>query len=134
MTSRYQRLALGFAAVAAIIGFSLFASSTPATADEEFAAADTCVRGEFCVYDADGDLVYSNPGNVSGTLGPFPGGGSVRNNGVADPGADHLKYTVTRSDGSSYGQCLHFPGDDTPTTGAIPNNGRVGNFRWVNAC
>jgi hypothetical protein len=130
MTSKLRR-AFGSAAVAALIGFSLFTASAPVNA--EVSAQDTCARGEVCVYRGD-TLIASSEGNLSGTYGPWAEGGTVRNNGYAYPGADHIRYTVTRANGTSYTVCLHYPGDDTPTTGSIPPNGRASNIRWGGDC
>ncbi len=124
------RRALGLAAAAALTGVSLFAYSAPANAD--VSAQDTCVRGEVCVYRGD-TLVASSEGNLPGTYGPWAAGGTVVNKGVRDPGVDHIRYTVTRSDGTSYTVCLHYPEDGT-YIGSIPPNGRASNIRWGGDC
>lgn len=61
------------------------------------------------MYDERYGLIDSSKGNLPGHYGPLPAGGSVRNNGVT---------------------C---PGDDTPTTRAIPIRGTPKNIRWVSA-
>lgn len=126
------RRALSAAAAASFIGVSLIVTSAPAGA--EVSAQDTCDRGEVCVYDDRYGLIDSSEGNLWGTYGPMLAGGTVRNNGTPYAGADHIEYTVVRRDGSSYTRCLHYPGDDTPTSGGVPIGGSVKNIHWVAAC
>ncbi|MEU6248004.1 hypothetical protein [Glycomyces sp. NPDC047010] len=132
MSTLRLQAALGAAATAAFIGISLITASAPASADG-LAVQDTCDRGEACVYEG-GALIWSSDSDAPFPTRPFTASGSVRNNGVADPGADHLSYNVIRSDGSNYSQCLNFPGGGTPTTGAVPAGARLAGLRWVGSC
>ena len=121
------------AAAAALVGVSaLVASGSAASAD--VTAQDTCDRGEVCVYDELGNLIASSGGDMAGPFGPLPGGGTVVNNGLPHAGYDHITYTVVTSSGDDYSVCLHYPGDDTPTSGGIPVRGIAKDIHWMDAC
>lgn len=130
--SKWRRTLRVAAAVPAAV-ITLAVAASPAGAGG-LSTQDTCSRGEVCVYDDQKGLIASSYGNLWGTYGPMPAGGTIRNNGYADPGADHIEYTVVRRDGSTYDVCLHYPGDDTPTSGSVPIKGSARDIHWIDAC
>lgn len=66
-----------------------------------------CSRGDFCAYSAEGEqgsLLLAVAGNWSGSIS---GVGSVFNNGVPFPGADHIQLDWNFG-GVGWTQCVHY--------------------------
>ena len=95
---------LTIAATAASAAFAGVLAVAPAASAE--ANPPGCGKGYFCIYsgeDETGTLVKKTYGNWSGSVS----GRSVFNNGVPDPGADHIQLTWTYN-GSTWSDCLHY--------------------------
>ncbi|MEU6247638.1 hypothetical protein [Glycomyces sp. NPDC047010] len=127
-----QRRILGSAA-AALFACSLFTGAAPAGA-VDLSAQDTCLRGEVCVYNGNGTLIWSSQGNLDVVLPQFEGGGKIRNNGWPDPGKDHIRYQGVSFYGDEIDGCLHYPNDDEPTEAVIWNNAYITKITWIGAC
>ncbi|MCX5527493.1 peptidase inhibitor family I36 protein [Streptomyces bobili] len=124
-----KRLIVTLAATAAF-GATL---ATAPTASAE-ASPPNCPRGYFCAYSGPnqtGSLVFRTAGNWSGT---YYAVGSVFNNGLVDPGVDHVQFGY--SDNSVAGsRCMHF----NPGPGAYKWNAPDGaitalSVRWRGEC
>ncbi|WP_110945660.1 peptidase inhibitor family I36 protein [Streptomyces avicenniae] len=96
-----------------VAGAALVMTATGvALAPTASAAQSDCPRGHVCVWDNpnfSGLPRWKSQGNLSGLHSE--NGMSIVNNGVADPGADHIRWRVTWDDGQYASGCLHYPPD-----------------------
>ncbi|HET6860025.1 MAG TPA: peptidase inhibitor family I36 protein [Streptomyces sp.] len=86
-------------ALAATVGLSGTASAEP--------NPPNCPKGYFCMYSGPnqtGELRLRTAGNWSGSLNRV---GSVFNNGVVYPGADHIQFAFT-DNGTPVSFCIHY--------------------------
>ncbi|MFJ6144633.1 peptidase inhibitor family I36 protein [Streptomyces anulatus] len=87
------------------------------TAPTTSAAVSDCPREYVCVWNNTsfaGAPDWKSKGSIEVDL-HTSNGWSIVNNGVADPGADHIYYKVVWPHGSSGTGCLHYPPDDNTT-------------------
>jgi hypothetical protein len=132
MITRHIAKVLAIATLA--LAGSTFAASGTAGAE---VAADTCVRGEACVYSGSGALLYSNAGNTGNIWVPA-GGGYVVNRGVAYPGLDHIQLRTVWS-GGRWTICLHYGSSPVftqpdPTAGRLSGGEVVTGWTWRGEC
>lgn len=98
---RYGR-ALGVAAAAAAAA-GVLGTAAPASAEPN---PPGCPKGYFCAYAANdqrGAQLVRSWGNWNGSVEV----GSVFNNGLRDPGSDHVQLTWTYN-GRTWSRCLHY--------------------------
>ncbi|WP_328906526.1 peptidase inhibitor family I36 protein [Streptomyces sp. NBC_00234] len=92
---------------------ALFLTVTGATlAPSAFAAKSDCPRGYVCVWNNtsfSGPPTWKSQGNLYSKSSAA--GISIFNNGVADPGADHIWWKATWANGQKSNGCLHYPPD-----------------------
>ncbi|MFI9102217.1 peptidase inhibitor family I36 protein [Streptomyces fildesensis] len=101
----HKKIVVALAAAASLAGII----ATAPTASAEASPPD-CPKGNVCVWDSDvtgGPTVIRTEHNWYGshTFGHW--GGSIFNNGVRYPGADHIQATWT-FDGKTWDRCLHY--------------------------
>ncbi|MDL4773167.1 MULTISPECIES: peptidase inhibitor family I36 protein [Thermomonosporaceae] len=91
------------AAAAVFVGTGVIAPTASADSNPS-----GCPQGYFCAYsksDQKGSLLLKVDGKWSGSIKQV---GSVFNNGVQYPGADHAYVTYAPGSGSNMTRCLHF--------------------------
>src|SRR5690349_3171123 len=95
-------------AVAVTCG-SILATASAASAEPN---PPNCPKGYVCIYsgyDETGSLLVRSAGNWTGSTSA----GSVFNNGLPDPGLDHIQLTWVYL-GATFSRCLHYnPGPGT---------------------
>ncbi|MGV9255625.1 peptidase inhibitor family I36 protein [Streptomyces sp. NPDC003697] len=118
-TSIRRSLGLGVAALA-MVGTGL------ATAPAASASTSDCPREYVCVWNNtsfSGVPTWKSKNNLSNLYSA--NGISIMNNGIAWPGADHIWYKATWSNGgATTSGCLHYPpgGNKVRLTGPITLN------------
>ncbi|MER5745945.1 peptidase inhibitor family I36 protein [Streptomyces sp. NPDC002225] len=81
------------------------------------ASTSQCPREYVCVWNNSsfsGAPTWKSKSNLS-NLTSY-NGLSIMNNGVSYPGADHIRYKVTWSNGQYASGCLHYPSDPNTMT------------------
>ncbi|MGW0705455.1 peptidase inhibitor family I36 protein [Streptomyces sp. NPDC002643] len=125
---RIRRLGVVLAAASSLLGVGL------ATAPTASAAPSDCPRSYVCVWDnmaADGLPRWKSQGNLYNMY--LASSGTVINNGVAWPGADHIYVNFTRqSDGRVFNICLHYPPDTNRLS--IAAAGTINSATWGGEC
>jgi len=134
-----RRIMTTVAMAALVLTGSTATAAGPATAQTRAQVADSCVRGEACIFLNNGTLLYSNGGNT-GHIGVNVGnGGYVVNRGVRYPGLDHIQVTaIQHTPPHRYTICLHY-GAGTDFYSIDPNaagwgSGYIENWRWRGEC
>jgi hypothetical protein len=133
-----RRLMTTVAIAALVLTGSTVTASGPAAAQAQV-AADSCVRGEACIFLNNGTLLYSNGGNTGHISVNVGFGGYVVNRGVRYPGLDHIQVTaIQHTPPHRYTICLHY-GAGTDFYSIDPNaagwgSGYIEGWRWRGEC
>ncbi|MFE5486194.1 peptidase inhibitor family I36 protein [Streptomyces sp. NPDC056527] len=118
---------------ASALGLSVTGLALAPTAS---AAWGDCPSGNVCVWK--NTSYYGLPKKSEGDLSSLysAGGLSIRNNGVRDPGADHIWWKATYASGQTVSGCLHYPENGSTAGTSIVLNGAVTlNYaRWGGEC
>ncbi|MDH2392546.1 peptidase inhibitor family I36 protein [Streptomyces sp. HNM0663] len=128
MTSRIRTSAgTGLAALA-------LTAAGVAVAPSAHAAKSDCPREYVCVWNNtsySGKPTWKSKGNLANLKSS--GGLSIFNNGVRYPGADHIWWKVTWSNGQTASGCLHYPpdsGNSITVSGSVTLN----HAKWGGEC
>ena len=123
----------------AAVGLLTFGTATVAQAADAGAAdlgvrakAD-CPRGYVCVWNNtsfSGSPKWKSKGNLYNLTSSK--GVSIFNNGVASPGADHIRFKYTWPHDSYGTGCLHYPPDRSTTQ--IGEAGTLNYAKWGGEC
>ncbi|WP_219825433.1 hypothetical protein [Nonomuraea typhae] len=111
MHTTTKRRTLAGAAVSLITAATVLATAPPASAEP---SPPGCPKGYFCAWEPGsppwtGRVVLKTWGNWSGNVTT----GSLFNNGIPQPGADHVQVNYDRF-GTTWSECLHYnPGPGT---------------------
>lgn len=123
----------------AVVGASALGLSVAGlmVAPSASAAFSDCPREYVCVWDNpsfSGLPKWKSKGNLYNMYSA--NGMSIRNNGRADSGADHIWYGITWSSGSKSSGCLHYPesGSTSGTSHTFTGKLTMNYAKWGGEC
>ncbi|MFF6773828.1 peptidase inhibitor family I36 protein [Streptomyces sp. NPDC012637] len=123
----------------AVVGASALGLSVAGlmVAPSASAAFSDCPREYVCVWDNtsfSGLPKWKSKGNLYNLYSA--NGMSIRNNGVADAGADHIWWKATWTDGQSVNGCLHYPegGSTSGTAHVLYGRVTLNHAKWGGEC
>ncbi|MDT9692122.1 peptidase inhibitor family I36 protein [Streptomyces sp. P9(2023)] len=125
-----RRIAVGASALGlSVTGLVMAPSASAAVSD--------CPREYVCVWSNtsfSGPPKWKSKGNLSNLYSA--NGMSIANRGVADPGADHVRWGATWTHGQTSNGCLHHPegGSTTGTTFILRGSVTLNHVRWGGEC
>lgn len=127
-----MRIRIGRAAGVGLAAATMMATAL-VMAPSASAAESDCPREYVCVWNNSwfgGGPTWKSTGNL---YNMWSGNGiSIKNNGVRDPGADHIWWRGHWSDGRSVSGCLHYPNDASTMT--IGGNFTLESAVWGGEC
>ncbi|NLU68247.1 peptidase inhibitor family I36 protein [Streptomyces sp. HNM0574] len=112
------------------------ASTASAAPDAVVTGKGSCPKGYVCVWNNDsfsGSPDWKSQGNIGRHKSSH--GLSGLNNGVRQPGADHVHYTYQYAvDDRPRNGCLHYPGDSPSSMTTLDTTVTLHSAKWGGEC